>query len=39
MEERRKERKVKFDLSSNFQLKGWGLCGGAGEIFANASGL
>lgn len=27
------ERKVKFDFSSNFQLKGWGLYGGSGEDF------
>lgn len=29
----KKDRKVKFDFSSNFQLKGWGLCGGSGEDF------
>lgn len=35
----RKERKVKFGFSSNFQLKGWGLCGEVGKIFTNAFGL
>jgi len=35
----KKDRKVKFDFSSNFQLKGWGLCGGSGEDFTNAFGL
>lgn len=33
------ERKVKYDFSSKFQPKGWGLFGGVREIFTNAFGL